>query len=272
MKFSLPNRTGWTAIRLFALLLFPFVSFGQPGNDICASATLLQPAITCSNLTGQTLKNATATTGLPASSLPCGAIQPLAADVWYRFTPTTAFPTITLSSIGSDFTTAGVMINIYSQSATAPCTGLASAACITGTTATLSLIPGGAGLTIGNSYLIRVSKNTNTVATTGTNWGFSICITEPQNDLCANAILLTSANACNNTAGTLTGSTYTTLTAPGCGITNRNDVWYKFIAQTTNPTITLSSAPANARIQLFSGSCTALASLTVVLHRMLQAA
>src|SRR5207244_1274012 len=92
---------------------------------------------------------------------------------------------------------------------------------------------------------------------------FNICITDPvpANDLCAGAIALTSATACVNTAGTLGGSSYTAIGAIGCGVAARNDVWYSFVAQSTNPTITLSSAPANPRIQLFSGTCAALVSV-----------
>ncbi len=78
------------------------------------------------------------------------------------------------------------------------------------------------------------------------------------NNLCGNAILLTSSTTCVNTAGTLTGSTYTAI-AGACGAGtpagNRNDVWYRFVANSTNPTISLSSAPASSLFQVYSGTC-----------------
>src|SRR4026209_959602 len=77
---------------------------------------------------------------------------------------------------------------------------------------------------------------------------------QPANNLCSTAVLLTSATSCVNTGGTLTSSTYTPPIG-GCGATNKNDVWYKFVALASSHTITLSSATSQPRIQLFSGSC-----------------
>ncbi|MGZ5222254.1 MAG: hypothetical protein ACXWC7_19360, partial [Chitinophagaceae bacterium] len=54
------------------------------------------------------------------------------------------------------------------------------------------------------------------------------------NELCGSAILLTSSTTCVNTAGTLTASAYTAI-AGACGTSN--DVWYRFVANSTNPTI-----------------------------------
>ena len=80
------------------------------------------------------------------------------------------------------------------------------------------------------------------------------------NDLCSGAISLTSGPLYEY-RGTLNGATYTDIPTIGCGVAERNDVWYSFVAQTTNPTITLSSTPANSRLQLFSGTCGALTSV-----------
>jgi hypothetical protein len=60
-----------------------------------------------------------------------------------------------------------------------------SLACVSGTnTATLNLntatTPGGAGLTVGSTYLIRVFTNGNSVAAgAASTWNFNICITDP---------------------------------------------------------------------------------------------
>src|SRR5262245_37343539 len=78
---------------------------------------------------------------------------------------------------------------------------------------------------------------------------------QPANDLCGNATTLTPAHACLNTAGTLTAATYTAgVGLPGCG-TAVADVWYKFVASSTTPTITVaqtSGVAALRRSQLFS--------------------
>src|SRR5687768_6667771 len=90
------------------------------------------------------------------------------------------------------------------------------------------------------------------------------------NDLCANATLLTSGTTCVNTAGHLRLGGIPSLPTAGiavnCGNASSMDVWYRFVAQTAYPTITLSSVGANfvtagPRIQLFSGACAGLTSL-----------
>lgn len=108
-------------------------------------------------------------------------------------------------------------------------------------------------MTRGNTYYVRVYTDPNAAGGT-----FNICITDPApaNDLCGGAVPLTTGGSCTPTTGSLAGSTYTALTTAGCGTTNRNDVWYSFVAQTTNPTITVTSSNiANLRIQLFSNAC-----------------
>lgn len=80
------------------------------------------------------------------------------------------------------------------------------------------------------------------------------------NNECAGATLLTSGPTCTNTTGNIYGATNSapTITAPSCAGTTINDVWYRFVAQTTNPTITLSSLSAgftNPGIQLLSDNC-----------------
>ena len=78
-----------------------------------------------------------------------------------------------------------------------------------------------------------------------------------QGNSCATAPLLNSGTACVNTAGTVVGSTYGGDLPTTCG-TPRYDVWYRFVAQTTSTTITMSGIGGNftnPRLQLLSGSC-----------------
>ena len=84
----------------------------------------------------------------------------------------------------------------------------------------------------------------------------------PPNDLCSGAITISSGSTCITTTGTLDAATYTAQ-AGACGASsgNRNDVWYSFVAQSLRPTISLSSAPSQASLQLFSGTCGSLTSV-----------
>lgn len=184
MKFQIFTRTVWrNAIRTFIFLLLPAYSFGQA---TCATATLLSSSSSCSALTGQTLRNgnATAAADLPSTLAPCGSINANSPDRWYRFVANTAYPQITVGSVGNDLrgTTGsdgdGAVVHLYAGT----CGSFTTVACNTNTSTTVSLVPGGAGLNVGATYYIRVSTNNNTLATPGgdnTSWGFSICVSEP---------------------------------------------------------------------------------------------
>ncbi|HEY6505232.1 MAG TPA: T9SS type A sorting domain-containing protein [Chitinophagaceae bacterium] len=219
-------------------LFFPVYSFAQPANDLCANAISLTVGTFCANTAG-TLVAATNSGAVPGA---CGGGTD--NDVWYTFVAGTATPTIAVS-------TAPNQISIQLLSGT--CAGLASVQCVTTATTNANLVA--AGLTPGTTYYVRVFSNNNTAGT------FNICITNPSNNLCGAAITLTSRTSCINDLGTIQGATLTATTinpvdcAPA-GITR--DVWYRFVAQTTNPTITLSNLGpnfTNPGIQLLSNNC-----------------
>ncbi len=254
-------------IRVYSNTLFPsggaawnfsICVTDAPVNDLCSNATALTSSITC-NTTAGTLNNAAVSN--PAITTACGTAG---ADVWYSFVAQSAYPTLTLSGTGTSLGTTNARMQLFSGT----CGSLTSLACATGNVfSTTALYP--AGLTTGTTYYIRVYSNTS-LPTGGSAWDFSICVTDPPaNDLCANAVVLTSGAVCNTTAGTLNNAavSYPAITT-ACG-TAGADVWYSFVAQSVNPTITLSSlgtslAGTNARIQLFSGSCGSLTSLGCV--------
>ncbi|MFT3935164.1 MAG: T9SS type A sorting domain-containing protein [Chitinophagaceae bacterium] len=249
MKTNLPFTLN--GLKVLFILLFVFLVRGEvkaqiPANDLCVGAVALSSSNTCSGTTGTLLKALVST---PAVATSCGTAG---ADVWYSFIAQSQFPTITLSSLGSNLSGAA-RIQLLSGN----CGSLSSLACVTTNYMTVSTsYP--TGLTIGVKYYIRVYSNT-TSPTTG-NWGFSICVTDPPpNDECANAVTLTSGSSCTNTAGTVGSANYASADgATACSGTDRYDVWYKFVAQRTNPTIALTSVGSNflnARIQLLSGSC-----------------
>jgi hypothetical protein len=88
------------------------------------------------------------------------------------------------------------------------------------------------------------------------------------NDFCANAIPLFSGTSCVNTTGNLFGATFSAITYTStavCATNGNRDVWYSFVAQTTNPTITLSSIGSDissgTQLQLLQGTCASMTSL-----------
>jgi trimeric autotransporter adhesin len=86
----------------------------------------------------------------------------------------------------------------------------------------------------------------------------------PANDDCNNAILLSSSTNCSVTSGNMANASLSSGFTTNCSGTDRYDVWYKFVAQTTAPTITLSNVLSGFKsptVELFSGTCGSLTSL-----------
>jgi len=204
-----------------------------PANDDCSGAVTLTPGTSCVNTSG-TVISATLSSGVP---LPiCGT--PV-YDVWYSFVAQSSVQTVTLSSLGANFTNPGLQV------LSGICGSLTTLGCSSSSALTVS------GLSIGTTYYVRVYSTSAAPTSSGT---FNICITNiPANDDCTGSVLLTSSTSCVNTAGTLVNANYTAV-AGACGASNP-DVWYTFTAQSTNPTITIGSGPANSRFQVFSGTC-----------------
>jgi gliding motility-associated-like protein len=82
-----------------------------------------------------------------------------------------------------------------------------------------------------------------------------------QADGCSAATVISvTANCSSPTAGTTTGATQT---IPGCTGNADDDVWYQFTATATSTQITVTaSASFDPVVQLFSGACASLASLS----------
>jgi hypothetical protein len=223
------------------------VTHAPPANDDCPGAISLTSNSSCVNTTS-TLNLATANGATPLGCFAAGTYY----DTWFSFIAATTTETVTISSLGVNIT--NPQIQIYGGT----CGALTNLSACGTTTVTKS------GLTIGTTYYVRVANLGSNPSGSGSVANFNICVTHtaPANDLCSGAISLTQSSSCVNTAGTLVGATYTTISSIGCGTASRNDVWYSFIATSTNATITLSSAPTNPRLQLFSGTCGSLTSIT----------
>lgn len=219
-----------------------------PANDECAGAVTLTPGATCTNTAG-TLDLATVNATTLAGCFPAGSYY----DVWYKFTATAVAHTISLSSLGANFTAPRM------QAYSGTCAGLTSMAACSGA----SVLPL-AGLTIGNTYYIRVANYNANPSGVGTAADFNICITAaaapPANDLCSGAVILISSASCAPISGTLVNATASAPAVPGgCGNALAPDIWYSFVAQSNYPQINLGAIGAglqtDGRIQLLTGSC-----------------
>lgn len=233
-----------------------------PANDDCSGSVLLTSGTACTN-TSSTLFYATSSTGtIPAGCSVSGTVY----EVWFRYVATAASQIVTLSSLGSSLTSAGTYVQMFSSS-TGLCGGtLTSLGCSAASTPlTVS------SLTIGTTYYIRVFVSGNPVGISSAAYGFNICVRQAGgNDLCANAIELISSTTCAPVAGTLQGATYTAPTvAFSCGGSSSADVWYRFVAQSSSPTITFANTGGSwgggvqRIVQLFQpGTCGNLTSIS----------
>ncbi|MEI9958051.1 MAG: hypothetical protein WDM90_17505 [Ferruginibacter sp.] len=242
-----------------ATLANPWFQFSQnlvflpPANDACANATLLTPAATCTPVTANLQF---ATVGTPAST--CGGSTPY--DVWFKFVATATTHSVTIGNLGSGLSAGTTYTEVFNGS----CAG-ASLGCqaVSAGRQTFTTV-------IGTTYYVRVYITTAPASSPTSKWNFDICIEQPPaNDDCTGAITLTpSANAtcAGTTAGTLDLATPGTPVPPaGCFAGGTYyDVWYKFVATSSTHTVTLSGLGTNftaPRIQLYTGTCGALASV-----------
>jgi hypothetical protein len=140
-----------------------------PSNDSCSGATPITSAVACVNTAG-TLINAGQTTGLTA----CGVNT--SPDVWYSFVAQTAYPVITLSSVGANLASASPRIQLFSG--TCGVLTQVTGACVASPLITTTN-PGGAGLTVGATYYVRITTNVLSAPVTSGTYTFNICITDP---------------------------------------------------------------------------------------------
>jgi hypothetical protein len=232
----------------------------QPANDECTGAITLTPGATCTNTAG-TLDLATANGATPVGCFAAGTYY----DVWYKFTATGTTHTVTLSNLGANVSNA--QIQLY----TGTCGSLTSVATSCGTTTITKTT-----LTIGTVYYVRIATTFNpTGSTTSSANSFSICVTgaaaPPANDNCTGAFLLSNGITYTGTLlnSTASGETICSTISAGSG-----EVWYSFVAQSAYPTINLdvtgsnkfpgSSGGSTPAIQLFSGTCGSLTSVTCI--------
>jgi trimeric autotransporter adhesin len=183
-------------------------------------------------------------------------------DVWYRFTlpATSNSVTITVNlNQPSNLSNTNTYIELFStitNCATTP-TGTTSGGCNN-----ISVPRKYTGLTAGGTYYFRVNTTVNPNTLPATSWDFNVFVV-PGNDDCNN--LATTLIPGTSVDGTVLAATNSGVAAT-CTGTPDDDVWYKFTAQYSYATVTLSNigtdlATSGARMELFSGTCAGLTSL-----------
>ena len=257
---------GKATIVLFMLLFLPFVgqlkaenvkhtfSFNSllapPANDECINATTLtvNQDYLCNNLTSGTLSEATASAG---TSNFCDSQNLANDDVWFEFVATAdAHKLDLLNIVGNQ--TLKFMVYDGGVGGNCPTTEL-PIHCELSNSTDLS------GLTIGNTYIIRVFSNSTA---SGANTTFNVCIgtspsAPPANDECANAEVISSfpfsgmydATTATNNAGS--------IVATNC-ITMNDGVWYTINGNGGDITVTVTPSSWDAAIGVYEGSCGAL--------------
>ena len=252
--------TKYLAQTLLILISFFFQSaaFAVPTNDDCSTASQLTPNTTCVTTIGD-LYLAT-NENLVSSS--CGTTN----DVWYYFTVPSGALTTTITinmDNGNTATNSNTYLEVFNANSCAGISTLTSNGCA-GVASSFS-----SNLTPGTKYYFRVFTTAGTGGNSG-KYGFTVCVsytlapTPPSNDDCASATTLTVGAA--STAGTVWLATASSGAPSGCAGDPDDDVWYKFVATSTNTSITLSSIGTNlsssgTMTQLFSGACGSLSSL-----------
>ncbi|HQV40176.1 MAG TPA: GEVED domain-containing protein, partial [Flavobacteriales bacterium] len=218
-----------------------------PANDNCGGAygLTVNPDLACGSVTAGTIAAATAS---PESAAACSGTED--DDVWFSFVATATSHAISIINI------TGSTTDLYHSVWEGGC-------------GSLTLVPGTcsdpnsstpSGLSIGNTYFLRVYSWTSTPGQTSS---FDVCIgtppPPPANDLCANAIPVGANSVTPGTTvlGTTTGNPgfcdYSLSTAPG--------VWYTVQGINGMMTADVCGAGWDTRIGIFTGSCGALTCL-----------
>ncbi|WP_276503151.1 PQQ-dependent sugar dehydrogenase [Terrimonas pollutisoli] len=239
-------------------MFLPKQSFSQTDEFNSTSPVSLTSSTSCTIPTNgnptYSLNGSTASAGVPA-----GCSAGTHYDVWFSFVAASTSETVTIGHFGNNVTNPEVQI--FSGTAYANFTSQACGS----TTATAN------SLTIGITYYIRVSNVGASPSGSGQTPKFDICLTHPtpppSNDDCSGATTLTSATSCSSpTSGTIVNATASAGLPAGCeSIGTHYDVWYKFVASNNSHTVTISgqgTSFTNPEIQLYSGTCGSLTSLT----------
>lgn len=217
-----------------------------PSNDECANATSLtvNQNYLCGSVTAGTVLDATASGGPNF----CNSSTKANDDVWFKFVATATSHRIQLLNIVGSQTDLFHMVYDGGAGGTCP-TSETPIYCSDPETSNQT------GLTIGNTYFVRVFTN---ASAEGDNTTFDICIgsapTAPTNDSCVNAEAISTLpfNAMYDATGATNNSGF--ITASGC-IDMNDGVWYTIVGNGGDFTVTVEPNSWNAGIAVYTGSC-----------------
>ncbi|WP_417366726.1 choice-of-anchor L domain-containing protein [Flavobacterium beibuense] len=221
-----------------------------PANDECADATAVpvNPDLDCAQFVTGTVYSATAS----AEGSTCSGTED--DDVWFSFVATSTSHTINLNNINGGTTALDHVV--YSGS----CGSLTELYCSNPNNSVAG------GLTIGNTYYVRVYSTSSLPQTSV----FDVCIgtppPPPANDDCADAFAVTvnpDLNCTSFTSGTVAWAT-PSIDANSCGGTDDDDVWFSFVATSETHTVNLNNITGSTTDlyhAVYSGSCGSLTNL-----------
>ena len=234
-----------------------------PANDACADAVSLtvNPDFLCGATTTGTIASATAssTDTPPEDDAICFGTED--DDVWYSFVATATIHSVDLLNI------TGSTTDLYHSVWSGACGALTNLNCSDPNNSIVS------GLTIGDTYYLRVYSWTGTAGQTSV---FDVCIgtppPPPANDACADAVSLTvnpDQLCAAVTSGTIASATASSTDTPPeddaiCFGTEDDDVWYSFVATATTHTIDLlniTGGTTDLYHSVWSGTCGSLTNL-----------
>ncbi len=242
--YSWTSTTGQTSS--FSICITPPPTPPANDNPCSATAAAVNTTYSCTTQTGGTVAGAT------ASGVALGACFGTPDDdVWYSFVANNATQLISLNNVAGS--TTDLYHSVYSGSCGSPGTALI---CSDANNSTLT------GLTVGNTYFIRIYSYTSTTGQTST---FSLCITPPptppvnDNPCTATTASVNATFTCSTqTGGTLVGATSSTVGLGACFGTADDDVWYSFVANNSTQLISLNNVAGSTTDlyhSVYSGSC-----------------
>lgn len=219
-----------------------------PANDNIAGAFTLtvNPDYACGTVTPATTESATASTPAPSCTA-AGAND----DVWFKFIATNAVHRVSLANTSGS---ADMNMVVYGADGTTELTSAVGGACANVSTKNLT------GLTVGNTYFVRVYTNSSSSTTISS---FTVCVGTPPpapvNDNIGSAINLV-PSATGICSSSVTGTTVSATqsageTAPTCAATAiDDDVWYSFVASSTTHFVNVEYADNATVTQVYSGA------------------
>ena len=213
-------------------------------NDNCGGAVVLTPNVSCVTTAGSTAN---------ASQSQAGCTGNADDDVWFSFTAAATNQLVQVDGA----TSFDAVVQVFSGA----CGGLVSLQCADASVADGIEGVNLTGLTVGVVYFVRVYHNGAGSSTTPT---FTICVTTPPaNDNACGAFNIPMNNCGSPLAGT---SLNASQSLAGCAGTADDDVWFSFTASAGGyaQLTAISTAGYDAVVQVFSGACGSLASLSCV--------